>query len=175
MFRLIVSNWIGKRGKKKSAMSKIWESLTIPASRFTLHFFDELMLDTIHSIDWQSFKSFWQFGIFLIFFLSWLFFVLIVIGAVFWITTWIEKSCCHLIFKVWSIFQMETKENSNNFFGFEKMDDNTGKWNGEIPKGDWVVCEKVHGSNFCFIVSSDHFIQCAKRTEVSYRSFCKIS
>lgn len=57
------------------------------------------------------------------------------------------------------------------FIPYEKMPDDAKKWKIQaseyrlFKKVDWIVTEKVHGANFCFIVDKQG-IQCAKRKEI---------
>ena len=60
---------------------------------------------------------------------------------------------------------------NNDFVPYEKMPDDVKKWRLQesdyrlFKKVDWVVTEKVHGANFCFIVDQ-WGIKCAKRKEI---------
>jgi Rnl2 family RNA ligase len=55
------------------------------------------------------------------------------------------------------------------FQSYEKMAESSTGWiNGTNKLGqvDWIVTEKVHGANFCFVVSGDgETVRCAKRKE----------
>eukprot|EP01124_Arcella_intermedia_P018786 TRINITY_DN25923_c0_g1_i1.p1 TRINITY_DN25923_c0_g1~~TRINITY_DN25923_c0_g1_i1.p1 ORF type:complete len:361 (+),score=99.29 TRINITY_DN25923_c0_g1_i1:65-1147(+) len=62
----------------------------------------------------------------------------------------------------------ETTEELMSFSGYPKMSESTSDWQIDpktqnlFQKTDWVVMEKIHGSNFSF-VTNGNIIRCAKR------------